>query len=195
MAATKATASKTSKIGLTAKQQIAIAEMIKCATDTQAAKAAGVARSTLLEWKRYNPEFIKEYRRQSNLITAAALAAYTDQVQESTSAALAAVTAACKSGDVSTSKWLLEKAASLSSSVTTAFNHISTPPEYVSEDLEDIFKSVAELEATDLLGEELQSLDSFINDIDPKRKQVVSAAIKSLKAEYAHLVEQERKGE
>lgn len=56
---------------ISAKQEIAIQELMRGSTDSEAANAAGVSRQTVNEWKNSNPEFIAAFNALRNSVNEA----------------------------------------------------------------------------------------------------------------------------
>lgn len=169
---------------LTPQQMIAIPVLAKGARDEEAGKAAGVSRQTVNTWRLYDPEFIQELRRQCNITSEAILATYVDTMKEMTGYALDAVMGACKAGDVSTAKWVLDKATTLPEACTAAYRDITGKPVIQSECVDSIIKEVAEREVNDYLENDSDSLNFF------RKEEMLVDATNSLKAKHSNLYEQ-----
>lgn len=128
---------------LTPKQLIALAEIIKGKTDEETARAAGVHRATVSEWKNHDPLFIQELHKQLNAIHRAAIAPFADRLRELADSSLDTILRAVKNGDTTSARWYLDKVIGLGEIVTGRFVEVTTPPELLPEDVETIVTQIA----------------------------------------------------
>lgn len=172
---------KTSKTStLTAIQSIAITELVKGSRDEEAAKVAGVARSTVNYWKRCDPDFLIELNRQVNLVRRATISGHVDLIRQATEAALACVLNAIKAGDITTSKWLLDSATGLKDEVSKAFRVVTEIPELLPEADEEIMLIVAGNMATEILKE--NGCDELTTQLH--HPEMTAKALKALETGY-----------
>lgn len=145
---------KGDKKRLSARKRLALSELVKGATDIEAAEAAGVHRTTVNEWRNRDPQFILELNRELNKLHKASLASFTDRIKELTDASLQTVLQAVKAGDTISARWCLDKVAGLNEVVGTKFSEVISPPEPLSENIETIITQIADKELQKILMEE-----------------------------------------
>lgn len=114
---------------ITAKQEIAIRELLAGKTDEQAAKAASVSRSTVNHWRHDTPPFMAEFATRRAEI-------WNDTrntIRELTQAAIAEVGRAVKAEDTRTAIWVLEKCGGFDEIAKEEFASLKAQPVSIGE--------------------------------------------------------------
>jgi hypothetical protein len=167
---------------LTEKQNIAVTELVKGATDEEAAKVAGVARTTVNEWKNTHPAF-----RAALVNKRAEIWAETKRpLQDAIIAALETVNNSIKGGDSKTAQWLLDKVGidELAKATLKKMEVYPTTPEYQLECIASEKEMKMERLAKEVTRRRMKELgiDDFDDPYDKKQKEIYAEALRQIKA-------------
>ncbi len=138
---------------LTAKQQLAINAILAGATDTDAAKAAGVHRMTISDWRQNNPLFIQELNSLLNEARRKAVEPYNKKLDELIDDSFSTLSYAIKRNDIVTARWLLDKVNVFPSMITDKFNGNYQFPEPLPDDIDAIIENIAERTVKEVMKE------------------------------------------
>jgi hypothetical protein len=180
---------KTDKTGhsedfsLTEKQNLAVMELVKGATDEEAAKIAGVSRSTVNDWRNTHPAF-----RAAVVNKRAEIWKETKRpLREALIAALETVNKSIKDGDSKTAQWLLDKVGideiakaildNMKENPTTPAAQVRCIAREKEWEMERLAENVAERRVKDL------GIEFYDDPFGEKKKQFKMQALAILKEE------------
>jgi hypothetical protein len=130
--------------GLSPKQELALIALVKGNTIEEAARFAGVHRSSLHSWKSQDPVFILEFNRAVNNLRRVALSAHRDKISELVSLSMETLTNAIRNGSTSCAKFVLEMALGMPQLVSEKFTQITKPPDpLLPEDPDEVIRDIA----------------------------------------------------
>lgn len=165
---------------LTAKQLIAINAILTGASDTDAAKAAGVHRMTISDWRNNNPVFIQELNRLHNEARRKAVEPYHKRLDELIDISILTLSNAIKRGDSVSARWLLDKVNLFPSAISEKFTEAVELPEAKPTDIDDIIDDIAERAIMEVWKEDGKSDFDVTLDSETfnKLKREVATSIK-----------------